>query len=451
MILSIHWLLSATLVLLLLVVGMLVYHGTGTWLSPGAFFPFAWTALIAATLLFTPGYVVGTEGLLIILLGIGTFAAGTQVALVATRDRKLLRCAPRPMRRRVPDNVRSPVAYARAAGLLGFIGLIGPVALVHSDGQSVLSLFHFHNLLSVASENTVNRYSQPNYSEPVLSEGAFSLFFAGCSLGGSAVALGLQRFRHKMYAVFPLVPAVLTMVIETTRSTAALALVGWGATYLATTVIDSTGRRGRLSTGWLVRGAIFLTAIVAVLVGGYAIRTGLTASSTARTSNLATDTLGSTPAFTTWVAGEGSQIFHPQTYGQLTISGPIHQIFHIQKAIDPTIPIGAGTSYANSTNQLTVFGDGIRDYSLEGLFLVMFAGGIVAQHAFSKARDRSIWGIALLSATYGTILFGTAGSMFTSTVVWAGWILFVILMHVLTPRSGPMNTPVRVVRKVAAT
>ncbi|MHB8449162.1 MAG: O-antigen polymerase [Mycobacteriales bacterium] len=408
--------------------GRAIYNSSGTWLSPGAFFALAWSAILVASLVFVPGYTLGYEGLLIIAAAAAAFAFGSSVAVPASMPptfppRRVL------LAREMGGLSSSRIAtrLASVAAMLALLAMVGPASIVHGSGQSLGSIFQVQNLLNVASQNTHFRYTVTGYQEPLLAQLAFPLYFAGASLGGAAYALGLTR-RLKLYALAPFVPAACTMLLETTRTSLVVPFVVWCGSYLAVTTTRPRADRPRLSVGWVLRSLLALGTVALILGLGYGVRDGFRQNSQLATSTLASDMFGSSSAFTIWTSDEGAGILLPRTYGRRTLSGPVQWIFHKPQATNLPIVVGSGASYAGTTTQRTLFGDATKDYSLEGMLILMALCGAVAGHAYAAARAGRVGGINVLSAIYASILFGPAGAMSTWTTVWLGWLLTALLM-----------------------
>lgn len=400
----------------------------GRWTSPDAFFAMVWGLLLAASAILVPGYELGLFGLTLIFLIIGAFLVGTYVA------------SPPQSRVAIIGTVNPWTArrqsLALLAGILGLVALAGPVSILHSDGQSIGSALHLSQLFTAASENTSLRYNSANFRGPIVAQLAFPCYLAGASLSGVAWASGISGWRRKALSLVPFLPAIWTMLLETTRVSLILPIVAWISWYLAVKVGDGKARYRRLwqSMAWFLRWAVVAICAGSVLVIGYAVRTGLHENQSQLRSTLASDALGAPSAFTVWAQDQGNRILVPQTYGSRTLSGPIGLLFHRPAATNTDIVVGSQTSYSSDTTQRTMFGDGIRDYSLEGSFLLAAIAGFVAQRAFFKASSRSVAGVALLAAVYGCILFGTAGFMFTWTIEIFGWLLATALLWLVQKR-----------------
>lgn len=244
--------------LVLAVGAVAIRRQEGSWLSPGAFFPLTWTALVWASLLLAPNVAVSPMALWFVVIACAAVYAGS----AAGHARPLRQGGNAPLER------FKGLPWLRTLVMVATItGLSGVMVLLQAKGGGLGTLVSGVDLGAIARGYSVDRYVY-RLSEPLLATALSTGTYLGAFLGGCLLARADAK--NRWIGLLPLVPAFGQAAVLTTKASVAYTLAILASSYLATRLAVP---RPRKTTNWSTR--IPLAALLALLVAAVSLLTQL--------------------------------------------------------------------------------------------------------------------------------------------------------------------------------
>jgi len=373
---------------------------------PSELIAWLWSALLAASAIVFPSPSISHSTLLLIGLSIAGFAIGHSFGEAAPTNplSEVNRAAPvLAGRLRIATALASLAAAASCIAYLRGAGF-GWYELATDPLQSTLEASRYY---------TYSRYNDPAFSEPRDATFLCIGTYYGSATGGMLASLAMRR-RDWLISAVPLVLAVATMVILTTRATTMFSVALWAAGYAAGRTWISHGRWRLLSHRRIALAAVMVPVGLCI----YLLMQALRRQSVAATMDddvfdmAASAILGGPSALSGWLAkqdlvGDGTRL----------CTGFARPLGFERATIEP-LPIGSLGAHASS-NIVTLIGDAVVDVGQVGCPLVLAFLGAVAGASWRMARCGRIIGIPLLTSALFVAFVSPIGSPLGYTVICA--------------------------------
>ena len=401
----------------------------GSLLTPTAFLPTYWFALLAIAVLLNGQAPVHPVGLWVIVSIVTAFCCGGLLFDASVRRAQV---------DRIGERAASPSPLELAGRLRWFTALFtavaatGVVALVVTGIERFGLTFSPDALLRLGGRYSLARYTLQQGPPPSVAVLTYFIFPA-VVLGGQLFALAASR-RTRLFALAPLAVVALTGFTTAVRSGALLAAVMWLGAYLAMRVSRSRGQERLLTSRRLlvaVMGGLTLIGFSSVLLW---VRGG--AVSTADPVHLATRSLsaffGSLAAFSEWVAsGAPTQ----RALGAFTFAGLFDRMGLAERhqglySTFVSFPSGLGS------NIYTAFRGLLDDFGLVGTWLLSAVGGASGSLMYHRCAAGHFTWAGPLAVLYAAILYSHLYSMFIFNSVVVGWVVAIAV--ILWPVAHPM-------------
>ena len=429
-----NWLPSLLIGLLLAMFALFGRVQLRSWLAPGAFFALVWSGFILLALIGAPLYEVSAAAIGWIFASTLAVYAGSLVGaygLVASPKRS----------QALPATHFHFPCLRRILILCILLGIGSSFVLLKASGYGLATLLSLDTLAKIGHEFSVARYSL-TYAPPLVVQLLLVFVYVSPLFGGALFVLESSRF-NRLLAFLSLAPALLVVLVQTTRAAVLVAGIFWIASYLSTRVLleGSAVRlfaRGHFRAMLLAAPVLFAVLTLPRLM----FRWGLTVlpSLSATVMNARGQILGSLSAFSQWFQHAWHYHTAPR-FGIYTVGG-LTRLFG-EREPGLFYPLREMTCYS-STNITTFFNDLISDFTLPGSLLVLFAIALLAGWSYYRIAHGKKLYLPLLIGFYSFAMMGIMGSIFKyeSTVV-SLLVFFVYLLVSTLIYSGSGRNTVR--------
>lgn len=409
-----NWLLSLIIAVLLAMLALLGRAQQRSWLAPGAFFALVWSGFLLLALIGAPHYEVSVAAIAWIFASALAVYAGSLVGAHGL-------AMPVGQHGALPAT-RFHLPWLRGILILCILlGIGSSFVLLKSGGYSLTTLLSLDMLAQIGSAMSSARY-QHLYTPSLLEQFLLVFVYASALFGGVLFVLRPSRF-NRLLGLLSLVPALLIVLVQTTRAAMFIAGILWLASYLSAHVLLE-GRAVRLFTRGHLR-AVFLLA--PLLFAGLTLprlmfRRELTVLPvlSEMASSARADFLGPLSAFSRWFADWWYRYAAPG-FGIYTVGG-LSELLGLQPMAKTfyELPEVGGTS----TTITTLFSGLIRDFTLPGSLAVFFATGVVTGWSYYRVVHGKKLYLPVLIAFYGIAMGSIFGSIFGYETVTAGLLVF---------------------------
>jgi len=417
------WALSLIIGLFLAMLAVFGRVQLRSWLAPGAFFALVWSGFTLLALVGAPHYEVSAAAIGWIFASVLAVYAGSLVGayglVISTRQREALPAT----------HFHFPCLH-RILILCILLGIGSSFVLMKSSGYSLTGLLSLDTLAKVGHEFSVARYSLTD-APPLVAQLLLVLVYASPLFGGLLFVLRPSRF-NRLLVFLSLAPALLVVLVQTTRAAMFIAGILWLASYLSTRVLLE-GRAARLFTrGHLLVVAVLIPLLFAGLTlpqlmfrRGVAVLPAL--SDMARVVRV--DFLGSLSAF----SSSFQDTWYHDTAPRLGIStiGGLNRLFPSQPKAADIYKLSGATGACEGTSNITTFFAGlIGDFTLPGSLLVLFALGLLAGWSYYRVVQGRKLHLPVLVAFYGIAMGSVLTSIFRFESTIAGLLVFAVYLVV---------------------
>lgn len=382
-----------------------------SWLEPGALFPLIVFIVFAIPLMIAPSFTYYSGAFWWLIIATISFCCGCILILAVTRRRQN---SLQPLYENKEteavghEQIGLKLPGIRILLLISIVlGIASSVIIIFLFGRTVRYLFSYGEITDLGTEISALRYTT-GFAKPLLSQILLTFVYISPILGGAVFELGDFRY-HRLSSIVSFAPAILMLLINTTRAPVILAIVLWASSYFSFMVYSRSLKDLKLFSKKVVIVVVVLLLIVALSFAmGDAIR-GHTQPNLATiygglTSKRAKSAiLGHSAAFSIWFNEAWSEEAKI-TYGAYTFAGPfnISGLRERKQAIFSEFSrIGDGCS----TNVYTAFRGLIEDFSYSGSIVFLFILGLLSMVAFHKVYDGRIVFIPILIAFYAFLMY----------------------------------------------
>jgi len=391
--------LAPTALISILAVGARIH--TRSWTHPATVFPLVWALHTLMPMLFAPALPIYSSGLWYVALA----CLAVQCGALLPGDQS------RTVSNRFPAHLLYSYLRSTALRPLRIVAICSvPVGLLYCyltlapPGQSAGNLLSWDSIASLATANSVLRYTYTNYRPDLFTQFISSAVYFAPALGGIVYALRRTKFDTAI-AGATFIPAIGVAVTQTTKATVLFCGVFWLATYIACTEYT----KHRPSTTKVLAGALVVLLLLACLLGGAEVlRFGEIPTVWAMTEALGSEraqvaVLGDMVAFSQWFdQSAGSQT--QATYGTLTFSGPADLLgLQFREAGVYTDSNDVGTE--SESNVYTYVRGLVQDFTPFGALLVLFVAGVVAGWAYRAAQAQRLAALPILATFLAFSIF----------------------------------------------
>jgi oligosaccharide repeat unit polymerase len=390
-----------TVMLLLLACGARLL--SESWLAPGPFALLTWSIYLVVPLTLAPEYKVAAAGPWVILLLVVCIAIGADLGVGADSGK-----SPKAATQSAP--VRTLLHLNLFLSGLGLLGVFYSAAKALTDYSLELSL---PGLLALGRLLSVERYAgeQP----PLLVRALVIWIFSSALLGGMTYIKAKTR-SERLLCFTPLLPALLSSLVQAARSNTLIVIALWLSGYLAMRVVVNTGPSRLVSRKGILVAAASVTAGLSFFFAVNALRShkqyeDIQVDQVDTDWGLAKSTsLGYLAVFSHWAKGaDGLSSIHA-SFGVYTFGGLVEMT-----GLHPRQAGVYGESLrlqGDDSNIYTAFRGLIEDFSLVGAMVFCFLMGILSGHAYRSSSGGSETGAVGLAAFYCFLFWSPIISVF---------------------------------------
>lgn len=403
------------------ILAMMAYlhrRGTRTWIAPGALMPLLWAALIMATAVAAPRFVIDPHGLTALTALVGGYWLGATLGASKTVP---------PVARALDDSLRRRLLLVGWS--LTAVSIVG-VTLLYVTGRARAGEF-----ASVAQVYTDARYISGEAGAPLGLTLAAGLSYPAAFLLAFTVPFQERRVM-RLLAVAPIAAAIAMTLVTTMRAS----VLFTGSFWLAGLLAAMTYQRGNVRVPFgLLAGAV-IAAFVLPLGVNYVtqLREGPTLAAHVIESKSQVYLYGSVSAFTVWFSEERSPepqwgaVSFPGVSDALGIREKVQGLYDAVATIDPYGSYGF-------TNVYSAWRPLVEDVGLFGALAAAMIFGFVAARAARGAAAGRLSMVILVGLSYQAIFTSSVVGPFAYNVLLASW--FVIAAALLLPLCSTPLAP----------
>lgn len=270
------------------------------------------------------------------------------------------------------------------------LGSLSIIVVIYKDGGSLTSLLNIDTLISVARENSLERYEDRSHKEPLLSLILMIFTFLGNLLGGFIFALSNTKKAYRI-AFLTFLPNFLAGLILTTRASLLVGLILFLSSFICAKISTDYGRVTFIDKKSIIKLLLNALFLVSSLVVFRTLRSGKLDNFNYEyigntLSNIFSLVFGSIPAFSVWFNKITEEGLSGLTLGSISFSGPL-SLFGVERNAFPSSYFGGG--YPETTIH-SIFGALISDFSFFGALWFFFIIGTIAGFLFTLAKNNNL-------------------------------------------------------------
>lgn len=322
--------------------------------------------------------------------------------------------------------------------LFSFLGALGVLVLLQSEGRSVIALFDMSQLAEVGRKFSESRYADTSYREPELAVFFSTFVYCASFLGGCLYAAASSPY-FRCVALIPIIVGMLYAMVLTTRANIYFNMIFWFSS-LTTTSLFRYGGRLRLftflnvfrfiATASLLFGSyIFLqmTRWGYDNIGNFLVHEDFSLALAMFTSAF----LGSPVLFAEWFSGPTISLSEA-AFGHYTT--PFPRLLGLT-AVEKYASTQIGVLEGSESTVFTLFRDIIEDYTIFGAILLFFLLGLIAGFSYKMVCRGRLDYLSVLCAFYCITIGSLTGMIFRYTTTISAWTLFFLIIFLLTKKS----------------
>ncbi len=399
--------------------------------SPARLFAIMWTILILGYYCFSAKTISGF-GLLWIAAAMVVLAVGERIGVgYAVKKYK-------PITDKVSISITKSTSRNLFAILLLLIviALLGEIIFLHDKGYNFTVFFNLNKFLAMNSEMANDRYSGVSANSLVTLLSAFSYIAPLC--GGYLLSYTCKRKRRILLCFLSLLPIILSMAIENTKSGVIDATILFAVGYMVS-FMQVYKCFPKFKTKQIVIVICLGAILAALLFFAMCVRIG---DFSKRTIDIVKEKIivyafGSVEAFDVWLTGHYS--LGTYGFGINTFMAPFSLLGIVtrEQGVYDFIP-GA------SSNVFSAYRGVIMDFGIFGGLLFMFVIGIVAGITYRKIRSCGTVGSQFI---YAVLMFFLLRSWLISpwiyTSFWVAFVVFLLLLLLVFKRTCKRSVKVQ--------
>ena len=375
---------------------------------------FTWMMVLAAGALFIPGQFLSTLGSSVILGSLISFSLGHHLGEKTNISFKM--------------NLFKNRNRYRLLKIIYVVGCILTVMsiyiYIYAAGGEITSILldPLNSLLGISRYYTFGRYLNPDFQEPRLGTLFGMGLFLASLIAGDISASARKGLIIWVVGLTPILLAIVTMLLLTTRATLMFSLAMWASGFIAKKCVLTRNL-------WKPKQGLVICTILIIMTASpiYTSVQGLRQQSwsTEYADNnhqfMLSALLGSPNALSSWL----DLTKHDDPYGTRLISGPLHYVGFHRSIVDPVV-VGSLDDDASS-NIISLFGDAINDLGFVGEHALMLALGVVGGFSWKGASLGKASSTPILAAILFLIILSPIGSPFAYTTICGSFVIFSLI------------------------
>jgi oligosaccharide repeat unit polymerase len=410
-----QWCLSQPPVLFLFFLAYISRRQFGTWLVPSAFFSIYWGILLEVPLILAPDFYFWPGAAYLIFLFALCVHAGVCLGAGGSGEQR------GPAYTVNLDDQRVMKQGKKLLVLCTLFGIFGVWLTLKDRGYSFATFLHPKELLQASVEFTTARYHN-SYTAPFLARVFTSFIFLGSFISG-AWYNSRTSFRSRLWCMLPFVPVMMTVVVQTTRSSLFICVGHFIGAYSCFTLLKNRKKKNLFRK--VVIYSLCVCIVIIVVVGAASLRVRGSVKAGSHLIEKARYTMiGSPSAFSQWLE-DGWQDSLKMSYGAYTLAGFTELVGISDRnsgLYTDQVSFDGGKS-----NVFTALRGLIEDFTLPGTVVLLFLCGVVFGYIYGSVLKGGTKYLFVLAFFYTFTMWSGVVSVLNYNSIAAAWILFFFL------------------------
>lgn len=374
---------------------------------------FIWAAVFTAAAILVPGQSLSAAASLVVLGSLINFFVGHYIGEKLQNSSKI-------SQKKIKKNVKF-IFYILAC----VSGIISINIYIYTAGETITGIITepINAILKISQFYTFGRYADPNFQEPRLAI-LFSIgLYLSSLIGGDITASASKNLLLRLFGLFPILLATLTMLLLTTRATLIYSLAMWASAFIAKKCILTRNKWTPFKTKRIISLLliIIILSIIYISIQGLRRQSWTNEDASDYHQYMLSALLGSPTVLSKWLLEHINQV----STGSRLISGPL-QIFGFNRTQVKPVPVGTLDESASS-NIISLFGDAINDLGVGGSQILMMAFGVAGGFAWKGALLGKLSSSPILAAVLFLIILSPLGSPYAYTTICASFLIYSLI------------------------